>query len=1138
MTADVLDSSRVGIFVLDSDFKIVTTNNALELYFGLQRVNVVGKDKRQLIEKRIKNIFEDHESFSEKVLATYDNNTYIENFECHVLAEGEREERWLEHWSQPIISGIYAGGRIEHYTDINLRKRAEEALRESEEKYRGLVEGLNEAVYRMSLLDGKYEYVSPSVKDVFGYSAEEFINISLLISKIIHPDFLDYFQEKWTELIGGEVAPNYEYKIIDPEGNERWIFQSNKGIFDKRRNIIAIEGICRNISFKKQAEETLRKSEEKYRSLVETINDWIWEVDKSVVYTYSSPKVKDMLGYEAVDVIGKRPFDFMTQDEGKSVAGLFRDIMESHEPFSQVENTNIHKDGHHVILEASGMPVFDSMGNFIGYRGIDRDITDRKRAENTQREERDKAQTYLDIAGVMFVAINIKGEVTLINKKGCEILGYEEEEINGKNWFDNFLPKRLIDEVKPMSELLLAGEIEVAEYYENPILTKHGEERLIAWHNTILRDEKGEIIGHLSSGEDITERKKAEEALRESEERWQFALEGSRDGVWDWNTVTNKVYFSRCWKEMLGYNEDEISNHIDEWNKLVHPDDKEQCYADLNRHFNGETPFYENEHRVLCKDSSYKWILDRGKVISWTEDKKPLRVIGTHTDITDRKRAEEALRESEEKYRSMMEAMKDPVYICSPDYRVEYMNPAMIKRTGHDATGELCFKALHDLHDKCPWCVHDKVQASEHVESDIVSPKDNRSYHVSHSPIVHGDGSISKMTVFIDTTDFIKLEIQLRQAQKMEAIGSLAGGIAHDFNNVLYAIIGYTELSMDAVPEGSKARRNLQEVLKAADRAKDMAQQILTFSRKTEKEKKPISVLSVLKEAVNLIRTSLPSTIEIRQDIDADCGPVIADPTQIHEIIMNLGTNAYHAMREKGGILGITLRQEEIGSDDSKYDLDLHPGSYLKLIVEDTGHGIDSNIMEKIFDPYFTTKGVGEGTGMGLSVVHGIVKDHGGDIRVYSEHGKGTAFHVYLPVIETGTVEREIISAEPVSTGTERILFIDDEEQIVQMVQQILESLGYHVTPRTSSVEALEAFRARPDEFDLVITDMTMPNMTGAELAPKLLEIRSDIPIILCTGFSELMDKNKANAIGIREYVMKPIIRDKLAITIRKVLDG
>ncbi len=514
------------------------------------------------------------------------------------------------------------------------------------------------------------------------------------------------------------------------------------------------------------------------------------------------------------------------------------------------------------------------------------------------------------------------------------------------------------------------------------------------------------------------------------------------------------------------------------------------------------------------------------------------RTAQLEAEIVERTQVEEALKESEDKYRAMMEAMKESVFICSPDYRIEYMNPSMIKRTGRDATGEICFKTLHGLDKKCSWCMHDKVHASEHVELDIVSPKDKRSYHISQTPIVHRDGSVSKMTVFRDTTDFIKLESQLHQAQKMEAIGSLAGGIAHDFNNILFAIIGFTELSMNDLPKGSNAQENLRKVLKAADRAKDMIQQILTFSRKTEKEKKPISVQSVLKEAVNLLRTSLPSTIEIRQDVDPDCGPVMADPTRIHEIIMNLGNNSCYAMRKKGGVLEITLSQEKIGTEDSKYDPDLHPGPYLKLIVEDTGHGIAANIMEKIFDPYFTTKNVGDGTGMGLSVVHGIVMDHGGDIRVYSEPGKGTAFHIYLPLIETGSVEQEIISAGPVPTGTERILFVDDEEQIVQMVQQILESLGYHVTPHISSMEALEAFKANPDKFDLVITDMTMPNMTGAELAPRLLKIRSDIPIILCTGFSELMDENKANAIGIREYIVKPVIRDKIARIIRKVLDG
>lgn len=380
-----------------------------------------------------------------------------------------------------------------------------------------------------------------------------------------------------------------------------------------------------------------------------------------------------------------------------------------------------------------------------------------------------------------------------------------------------------------------------------------------------------------------------------------------------------------------------------------------------------------------------------------------------------------------------------------------------------------------------------------------------------------------------------KLEEKLYQVQKMEAIGTLAGGIAHDFNNVLYSIIGYTELTMDDVPEGSLAQKNLAEVLKGAMRAKDMVRQILAFSRKDDMQKKPVKIQPVVKEALKLLRASIPATIEIRQSIDEDCGPVLAASTQIHQVVMNLATNAYQAMREKGGLLELTLMEEKIGSDDSNPDL--YPGTYLKLTVSDTGHGMNSVVMKKIFDPYFSTKGPGEGTGMGLAVVHGIVKSHGGDITIYSKPGEGTTFHVYLPLIKTRPVEPKTVPAEPTPTGTEHILFVDDEEAIVRMTQQILERLGYQVTSRTSSVEALEAFKAKPDKYDLVITDMTMPNMTGVELAPRLREIRSEIPIIMCTGFSETIDEDRAKNMGILAYIMKPFLTDEIAKTIRKVFD-
>jgi CheY-like chemotaxis protein len=329
----------------------------------------------------------------------------------------------------------------------------------------------------------------------------------------------------------------------------------------------------------------------------------------------------------------------------------------------------------------------------------------------------------------------------------------------------------------------------------------------------------------------------------------------------------------------------------------------------------------------------------------------------------------------------------------------------------------------------------------------------------------------------------------------------------------------------------------LQQVLTAAHRAKNLVKQILTFSRQANQELKPLKVQLAVREALKLIRSSLPTTIEINQNISNTCGLVMADATQIHQVAMNLLTNAYHAMEHEGGKLDVTLKEVDLDVDDLK-DPAILAGSYVCLTVEDTGTGIDEYVMDRIFEPYFSTKEKDKGTGLGLAMVHGIVKSYGGNIRVYSEPGKGTAFHVYLPVIQTQAETKETRIISPVEGGKERILIVDDEEQLVRMSQQILERLGYHVTARTSSIETLEAFRAAPDKFDLVITDMTMPNMTGVHLAKNLIEIRSDIPVIICTGFSEKISADKATAMGIRGYVMKPVVRSELAKKIREVWDN
>ena len=505
---------------------------------------------------------------------------------------------------------------------------------------------------------------------------------------------------------------------------------------------------------------------------------------------------------------------------------------------------------------------------------------------------------------------------------------------------------------------------------------------------------------------------------------------------------------------------------------------------------------------------------------------------------------------SEKRYRSLVETSPIGVLSTDKDWKIIFANQTLEEITDY-SQADLCSMNFWDMvsadeQDRMRQTGENYLRQGTQKGWEICwIRKDGRPIWVElQATRIEEEGKQAILVNVMDVTEQKRaweekkeLQTQLQHVQKMEAIGTLAGGIAHDFNNILLPIIGYTEMAITDVPKDSLIRKNLAEVLKAAELAKGLVRQILTFSRLSEKERKPLMMQPIIKESLKLLRASLPSTIEIRQNIDNECGAILADPTQIYQVMMNLCTNAYHAMREKGGILEVTLTEVDIDSPDLIPNLDLNPGQYLKLAVSDTGHGMDRTVVERIFDPYFTTKSPGEGTGLGLSVVHGIVRSHDGYITVYSEPGEGTTFHIYLPRIDVDAKVPEAISTEPAPKGEEYILFVDDDEQIVNVVQQILERLGYHVAARTSSVEALKTFQTQPEKYDLVITDLTMPNMTGTELAKRLIDIRPDIPIILCTGFSEAISEEKAKAIGIREYVMKPITMYDLAMTIRKALD-
>lgn len=521
-------------------------------------------------------------------------------------------------------------------------------------------------------------------------------------------------------------------------------------------------------------------------------------------------------------------------------------------------------------------------------------------------------------------------------------------------------------------------------------------------------------------------------------------------------------------------------------------------------------------------------------------DGETIGVILYLTDIGDQRRKEV----ERQRLTTALEQVAESIVITDGRGAIQYVNPAFERITGYtrgEALGQTPAILNSGMHDDTFYgAMWQTLRRGDVWTGHFINRKKNGDIYeeeASISPVKDADGEIAHfVAVKRDVTEEIKMERQLRQAQKMESIGTLAGGIAHDFNNILFPIIGYTEITMEDLPPESTGRANLREVLAAANRAQELVQQILTFSRSDEQERKPLKIQVIVKEALKLLKSTVPATIEIVQNIDPSCGPVLADPTRIHQIVMNLCTNAYHAMAETGGRMEVNLRKTEVDPDALDHNLGIRPGPALALSVRDIGPGMDRFTLGRVFEPYFTTKDPTKGTGMGLAVVHGIVKACGGGIQVESEVGQGTTFTIFFPMLDIEAETAPAAPAEEIAGGTEHILLVDDEVQITEMQRQMLERLGYTVTVRTSSVEALEAFRALPDRFDLIITDQTMPNITGAVLTRQCRNIRPGVPVILCTGFSEALSSEEARFLGVNEYLMKPVVKRQMARAIRRAL--
>jgi PAS domain S-box-containing protein len=653
------------------------------------------------------------------------------------------------------------------------------------------------------------------------------------------------------------------------------------------------------------------------------------------------------------------------------------------------------------------------------------------------------------------------------------------------------------------------------------------------WTLTPILDSQGNVEHLAFSLNDVTESKRAERERRAASLYARSLLEASLDPLVTISPDGKITDVNRATEFVTGYSREHLIGS-DFSDYFTEPEEARKGYQRVfSEGFVKDYPLAIRHTSGSLTDVLYN------AVVYKNEAGVVQGVFAAARDMTEIKRMEqEHLR-----LVAAVEQAGESIVITDSRAVIDYVNPAFEKANGgrHEILGKSYLDILSagtgqaDLKEPLQETIRNGATWSGHVTR---KRQDGKALEldVTLSPVKDKTNRIMNyLAVERDVTREMILQEHIRRTQKMEALGTLAGGIAHDLNNILSPIMINTEIALWDTPEDSPTARSLQTVLQASVRGRELVKQILEFTAQAERTPKPLGLRPIIRESLNLLRATIPRTIEIRHDLGKEAGKVLVDPTRVHQVLVNLCTNSAHAMREKGGVLEVRLGRVEIDAAMADRHPHLKPGPYVRLTVSDTGQGMTPEVMERIFDPFFTTKKVGEGTGMGLAVVHGIVRSCGGAITVYSEVGVGSTFNVYLPEIQVEG-EKESVRAEPLPTGSERILLVDDEKIQIRSIQPALERLGYRVIAKEDAREALKAFRARPDAFDLVITDQTMPHISGLDLAVEIAQIRPHIPVILCTGFSETTDGKKAKALGVREFIMKPFSARDLAEAVRRAL--
>ena len=1209
----LIDQTVVGVYRSTVDGKLVMANAALARIFGydspeamMESVTDIGKQVYVEPERRDAwcQLFQHHDMIGPIVWQGYRRNHELLWLEEHAqvirdakgfpfgyegvvldVTKRDVQESWSSRLDQK--AHMVEGRGIPDFVNTNERLRQELAetqqmnasLRKQLDRYHVATKGSQEGLWECQPLpDIPWDspetpaWYSPQFIALLGFEEHEFPPVSGSWASRIHPEDIAYVFQAMRNHIEHHVPYEVESRLKTKQGEYRWFKGKGQAIYDEQGTFVRGGGTIRDITAQKEAEDALKRKHLLLTTVVEGTSDIIFVKDREGRYLLVNSTGAAILGHPIEEIIGRSDQELFPHGAPSLFTQYDEEVIRGKTPQTfeiDVEDSGVVSRTFLVTKEFLGHTEEGLEGLFC----IAVDITFRKAAELTIQEREKRYRAIMENAYDLIAEIDGSATLLYASPNFEEVLGYTPQALLGTHIFSLVHPDDQTMVTKEFAEgMQTMGKGCTIYRYRH----RNGGYRWFESTGRVFQTALGDVRGVLVS-RDITERKKSEEALEAIVKG--TVAPGSQNFFQ--NLVRQLAHSLQVSMVFLAERREEtfpLVHGLAFWhNDRFEPEFEYDCReGPCEQVFAGEPVYFPQAVQELFpKNPTVKAlnlagycgtplfnsqgaivgnlaIMDQKALNLNAQDRSLLKVFAARAGAElERKRAQEALQESQERYRALYD--EAPLMYFTID---EHLTILSVNKFGANMLGyahdELVGQSVmtvvdpedqHTVSRAIAECFTSLSQASRKVFRKV--KKDGTQLWVRETArsIVGPNQQQMLLLSCEDITDQRRAEEalehserQLRHTQKMEAIGTLAGGIAHDFNNILGAILGYSELALTQAKQEPRLTSYLEEVLTAGHRAKELVKQILAFSRRSDQEREAVDLNILVQEALRMVRATLPTTIEIRSTPFTESAVVFADPTQMHQVIMNLCANAEQAMREQGGVLSLVVTSMEVTENPSQEFPELKPGTYLQLTIQDSGKGMSRDVLERIFEPFFTTKGLGEGTGLGLAVVHGIIVGHSGHIAVSSAMGQGTTFKILLPRLDV-VLPAQNPNVMDWPRGTGKVLFVDDEEVLARWGEQVLTHLGYAVVTKTNPHEAVELIQSQPYQFDVVVTDQTMPTMSGEALVKALLEIRRDIPIVLCTGFSHTMSKEKAAQLGLKGFLMKPVNGAVLANTLRQVFE-